>query len=145
MSEFSTQKLSNRRRWLLLVNGLGFAVWWLSRLSFLTDVGLSQGFISITELLGAGVFMASTLLMIPFTTRGKLSNRAFAVLNDELVQRNRSRAFTAGYFATIITVAALHAFDVWFSIATRDALILALVAGICSAIFTFAHLESRGE
>ncbi len=143
-----SEKIENKarqRRWLLTLSALAFAVFQLPRLSFAGQTGLPQSILSAAELTGAIVFLASLVAVSRLFGKGKLSKAALSVLNDELVQKNRSKAYAIGFFTTVFMAAGLQALGGWVPLQAKDALLLVLVAGVCSATLSFAVLEGQSE
>ena len=137
--------LSRRRRFLLFVNGAAFALWQLAQLEALTSVIAADTQLELISLLGAFIWISSLFLLLRFSPKNGLSENELAALNDELVRHNRLIGFQAGFFASIAMAGGLYMLAGYVSFFTRDVLILVLVAGVCTAIFSFAWLEGRGD
>ena len=139
------EKLSERRRWLLVVLGVSFLIWQLMDLEIVGAAGPGfQVAIMIAGTLAALVWIAALgILLLNFRKR-QSADPAREALEDELVRANRRTAFAAGYGAMMLVAAGLFIASIFQDVITKDALNAVLVAGIVTPLFAFAWLEGRG-
>lgn len=138
-------KLSARRRWLLVIMGLSFLIWQVSDLEIAGQAGgaLQDG-ISAAGLVGALVWIGALVALLLTFKRGQLAKPVRDALEDELVRANRRTAFAIGYGVMIVAAAGLFVLSIFVDIIAKDALNGVLVAGIVGPMFAFAWLEGRG-
>lgn len=139
------EKLSERRRWLLVTMGISFLIWQVADLDVTENLeGMARGGFAITGTVSALVWLAALILLFVSFRRPSTEARSHAALEDELVKANRRIAFAAGYAAMMLAAAGLFLTSIFADLLTKDALNAVLVAGIVTPMFAFAWLEGRG-
>ena len=138
------EKLSRKRRRLLVVTAIAFIVWQLAGLQMFSDFAGGDRRLTSFVSLFAFAFWAVTLIIL-MRQRGVKGAppEARAALNDELVQQNRMRAFQIGYWVMLITAAMVFTASMFVRIEGNVAAQLILVAGVAGPMLAFARLEGR--
>ncbi|WP_147372771.1 hypothetical protein [Henriciella mobilis] len=141
----NTEKLSVRRRWLLILLGLSFAIWTLADLE-VAEAYAADGH-GWMALLGAaaGLVWVAGLLFFTFSfARSKLDPASKAALEDELVEQNRKTSFSISYSVLILLTVTFFLLSRMTELNAKDTVTVLLTAGIVTPMFTFAWLEGKG-
>ncbi|MEQ8557685.1 MAG: hypothetical protein RIB03_05155 [Henriciella sp.] len=140
-----TERLSGRRRWLLILLGAAFIVWVVTDMEIVEAYAANgHAWVSLLGALAGIVWLLGMLIFGWTFTRAKLDPASQAILEDELVAANRKSAFSIAYAVQILVTVALF-IATWFAeLNAKDAITFILVTGIVTPMFTFAWLEGRG-
>ncbi|RIJ24401.1 hypothetical protein D1224_09240 [Henriciella barbarensis] len=138
------EKLSRKRRRVLIFMAIAFVIWQLAGLQMFSDFAGGDRRVTGVVSLFAFAFWAA-MLVILMRQRGVKSAppEARAALDDELVQQNRMRAFRTGYWVMLVTAAIVFTASLFFTIEGNVAAQLVLVAGVAGPMLAFARLEGR--
>lgn len=135
---------SQRRRIVLMVMASAFLVWQIPGMDFFGAITAES--LRAAEWLAVVGFLVWAGALIVLLYSGRIASRASdpkveAALEDELVRSNRSRAFTVGYFGTLIASAIIFALSLFLPITGGDAAQLILAAAVVVPMYAFAVLE----
>ena len=138
------EKLSRKRRRLLVVMAIAFIVWQLAGLQMFSDfAGGDSHLTSFVSLLAFAVWAVTLILLMHQRGVKGAPPEARAALNDELVQQNRMRAFRTGYWVMLIAAAVVFTASLFVKVEGNVAAQLILVAGVAGPMLAFARLEGR--
>ncbi|MCZ4296681.1 hypothetical protein [Henriciella marina] len=138
------EKLSRKRRRLLIFMAIAFAIWQLAGLEMFSDLaGVDRRLTSFASLFAFVVW--AVMLFILMRQRGvkRAPPKTRAALDDELVQQNRMRAFQTGFWVMLLTAGLVFTASHFFRIEGNVAAQLILVAGVVGPMLAFARLEGR--
>ncbi len=136
---------SQRRRIVLMVMASAFMVWQVPAMDFFA--GVADG--GANGLLSAAGFLVWAGGLIFLLASGRAVARSdnpavMSALEDELVRSNRSKAFSVGYFVTLVTSGIVFAITLIEPLTGADAAHLILVIAVVTPMYTFVLLERRG-
>lgn len=135
------ERLSRRRSWLLLVNGIAFAIWHLADMKTVKHAffdGVAPIFVAVP----VTVWLVTLVALFRLGRNKPLP----AAMEDELTQLNRRNAFATGYWVTILLCAALMVLVTLLKLpdVASDLLRLVLLVGVSTPIILFALSEMPG-
>ncbi|WP_300378121.1 hypothetical protein [Henriciella sp.] len=140
-----TEKLSERRRWLLVLLGLSFLVWQLTDLEITESVQTAwRGPVLATGLVASLIWISALILLLLNFRKRAMTSISHEILEDELVRANRRSAFAVGYGMMMLAAAVCFIVTRYADLTAKDAVNIILVAGIVMPMFAFAWLEGRG-
>ena len=136
----STEVLARRRVWLLIAAAVGFQIWQVSGLV----LGFSPHLRTPATAVGLAGFLLFAGALAGFLLWARQA-RGRPALEDEMTQRNRLRAFAAGFWAMLGTAAILFVVGEFVPVRGVDAARLVMIAGVVLSLLCFASLEEPGE
>ena len=128
----------------MVVLAITFLVWQLPRMELVeaSSFGLLAGKIaSISQIIWSLAMLA--LLVMGRKHIPKESPETQAMLEDELVKSNRSKAMGIGYLGLMIVIGALFVITRLMEISGPDIARLLVAIGVAMPLFAFAYLERR--
>ena len=136
------EALSTRRRLLLLLVASCFLIWQVPAMDLFDRIA---GRASDTDDIVAAIgFVLWALALAALLAIGrKVGGSERHALEDELVQRNRQRAFLFGYVAMLLAAAAVFVFGIFLPATALDAAHLIMAVGVVVPIYSFVVLDSR--
>ena len=140
----NSDKLSHRRRLLLLLIASAFLVWQVPAMDAFDRMAGSTK--DVSDLIAIGGFITWALALVALLAIGRrLKPGALqtAMLEDELVHANRRKAFLAGYVGMMVVSAALFALGMFVPATAIDAAQAFLVTGVVVPIYAFVILDAR--
>ncbi len=135
---------SLQRRILLMVLASAFLIWQVPGMDFLGKAVVENRTVAAL-IAGTGfVVWAGALIYLFATGRGASRRRdphVASALEDELVQLNRSKAFSTGYWVTLLAAASLFLLSLFQPLTGNEAAHLILVIAVVTPIYAFVVLE----
>lgn len=138
------ERQSRRRRVLLMIMASGFLVWQIPSMDLFARLADGASPVARAVSLAGLLIWAAGLVFLLSKSRylvRKASAQERAALEDELVQANRARAFSAGYWAMLVAAGALFAAHQYWPLSGGDIAQLVLMAGVAVPLYAFAILE----
>ena len=91
--------------------------------------------------------VTAVLLLLLLASGGMLirGRKLRGLLNDELTQTHRTRAYVAGFWAAMASAILLYIVDMFEPVAARDAIHIIMSAAIGIGLMTFSVLERRSR
>lgn len=132
-----SEELANRRRRLMLWNGISFAIWQTGMLGGALAQGSAIPFFIAASLAGALIWIVSLIALLA----RRADSAVHKALDDELTQHNRHLAMRWGYWSMLLTAAAALGVSMFFDISATDAARMLLIVGVTTPIVRFAWLE----
>lgn len=138
------ESISLRRRIVLMIMASAFLLWQIPSMDFFGKI--AEGNESLAGLISAAGFLIWAGALVLFLLTGRTANcrsdpKAAAILEDELVRSNRSKAFIVGYFFTLLTSALVFAASLFQPFTGIDAAHVILVIAVVAPIYAFVVLE----
>jgi len=138
---------SQRRRIVLMVMASAFMVWQVPAMDFFA--GVADGGANLNSLLSAAGFLVWAGGLVFLFASGRAAARSdnpavMSALEDELVRSNRAKAFSVGYFVTLVTSGIVFAITLIEPLTGADAAHLILIIAVVTPMYTFVLLERRG-
>ena len=136
------EALSTRRRLLLLLIASCFLVWQVPAMDLFDRIaGRASDTDDIVATVGFVLWALALAALLAIGRRAGGSERD--ALEDELVQRNRQRAFLFGYVAMLLAAAGMFVFGIFLPATALDAAQLIMAVGVVVPIYSFVVLDSR--
>lgn len=135
---------SLRRRIILMVMASAFLAWQVPLMDFFGSLAGGSDVLARVVSVAGFLVWAGTLVVLLITGRAAARGTTpeiMAALQDELVQWNRSRAFSVGYMVTLAASAVMFAASLFWPITGTDAAHLILVTAVVAPIYAFVVLE----
>lgn len=139
------EKISARRSFLMMFMASAFLIWQVPGMDFIDRlVGGNMRVVDGVALIGALLWIIA-LLALFWTHRRyrQLSDSQNAALEDELVQDNRRKAISIGYWAMLLVAAVMFVAGLYFPVKGVEAAHMVILAGVAIPLYSFAYLERR--
>lgn len=135
---------SHRRRIVLMILASAFLIWQVPGMDFLGNAVVENR--PVAAAIAGGGFVVWAAALIYLFAAGRIASRrgdpgVASALEDELVQSNRARAFSAGYWVTLLAAAALFLLSLFQPVGGNEAAHLILVVAVVTPIYAFVVLE----
>ena len=139
-----TEKLSNRRAFLMMLMASAFLIWQVPAMDYFDGLGETEiRRVDIVGMVGGVAWMIALIALFATGGRKSGSPETRAALEDELVKANRASAVKAGYIVMLGIAALMFALSLFNPVTGRDSAHMVLVAGVVAPMYAFAFLERR--
>jgi hypothetical protein len=138
------ERIGRKRAGMFVLQAILFLSWQALFFAGQTETPLNA--LNPWRMLAWLVWTMLLLLQLALPARGLLLSKPVqALLEDELTQGHRIRAFVIGFWCGVGAAVALYVYDMFLPLTGREAIHIILSALIAGGLFTFALLEWRGR